>query len=281
MKVLLKTLLPRFQTLHLEYKVDMKPRYGFGHPPHPVLQSIIEKHREEYAALLKKALTYMPYYLGIPDVKSNDNPLAPVWNNGFLPGLDIIMLYTMIASNAPGKYVEIGSGFSTKVVARAKADHRLNTRIISIDPHPRTEIDMLADEVIRKPFEKTDLGFFSKLQRGDIVFVDNSHRIFPNSDSMVFFMEVLPVLAPGVIVHVHDVYLPYDYPQFMCDRYYSEQYGLAFYLMANPEKYKTLMPNYFVSDDASLSSILDPVWRDPLMPAVEHHGGSYWFMIQS
>ena len=191
------------------------------------------------------------------------------------------MLNKKNSSNPQGKYVENGYGFSTKVVASAKADHRLYTRIISIDPHPRTEIDMLADEVIRKPFEKTDLGFFSKLQRGDIVFVDNSHRIFPNSDSMVFFMEVLPVLAPGVIVHVHDVYLPYDYPQFMCDRYYSEQYGLAFYLMANPEKYKTLMPNYFVSEDASLSSILDPVWRDPLMPVVEHHGGSYWFMIQS
>jgi hypothetical protein len=57
--------------------------------------------------------------------------------------------------------------------------------------------------------------------------------------------------SSGVIVHVHDIYLPYDYPQFMCDRFYSEQYGLAAFLLANPDRFLTIMPNYFVSEDRS------------------------------
>jgi predicted O-methyltransferase YrrM len=191
------------------------------------------------------------------------------------------MLYTMVASTAPETYVEIGSGNSTKVVAKAKADHHLPTRIISLDPAPRAEIDQLVDVIIRQPLEASDLALFRSLKSGDIVFVDNSHRIFPNSDATVFFMDVLPYLAPGVIVHVHDVYLPYDYPQLMCDRFYSEQYVLASYILANPDQYMTIMPAYFVSEDNELNQILNPIWEHPDMPSVERHGGSYWLKIIS
>ena len=96
---------------------------------------------------------------------------------------------------------------------------------------------------------------------------------------MVFYMEVLPRLRPGVIVHIHDVYLPYDYPQFMCDRFYSEQYGLAMYLLANPNKYRTVLPNYFISEDAELAKILQPIWSHTNLLNVEQHGGSYWLQI--
>ncbi|HNA64026.1 MAG TPA: hypothetical protein PKZ51_04845, partial [Saprospiraceae bacterium] len=84
----------------------------------------------------------------------------------------------------------------------------------------------MADKIIRHPLENIDFDVVSALNENDILFVDNSHRILPNSDSMVFFLEVLPKLKKGVIVHLHDIYLPYDYPQFMCNRFYSEQYGL-------------------------------------------------------
>lgn len=276
---ILKTFWPRFQTLHLEYPVEMKPRYGYGKPPHELLHSIIDKNRNEYNEWLRKALTFRDQFATIPDITQNKDPFLPSWNNGFLPGLDIVMLYTMIASGAPSTYIEIGSGNSTKVAAKAKKDFGLSTHIISIDPAPRAEIDQLTDRIIRQPFEKTDLGVFASLKSGDIVFVDNSHRIFPNSDATVFFMDVLPFLPEGVIVHIHDVYLPYDYPQQMCDRYYSEQYMLAAFLMANPAKYHTMMPNYFVSEDQQLNKILDPLWHHASLPPVEKHGGSYWIKI--
>ncbi len=256
----IKSLLSRFQTLHLEYPVDMKPRYGYGKPPHALLQTIISQNRTEYDQWLRKALGYLDHLVTIQDQPVLKDSLLPGWNNGFLPGLDIVMLYTIVASTEPETYIEIGSGNSTKVVAKAKADHHLNTRIVSFDPAPRAEIDQLADSIFRVPFEKADLSIFANLKSGDIVFVDNSHRIFPNSDATVFFMDVLPYLKPGVIVHVHDTYLPYDYPQEMCDRYYSEQYALAAFLMANPQRYHTIMPNYFVSEDQQLNQMLNPLW---------------------
>ena len=278
-KSILKSLSSRYQTLHLEYPVEMKPRYGHGNPYHPGLASLIERNRSTYAAWLHQALQEKEFLVRFPAKPLNENPSLPAWNNGFLPGLDITMLYTIVSSTAPATYVEIGSGNSTKVVAKAKADHQLVTKIISIDPAPRAEIDQLADQVIRKPFEATDLSLFASLKSGDIVFVDNSHRIFPNSDATVFFMEVLPMLASGVIVHIHDVYLPADYPQEVCNRYYSEQYALAAFILADPVRYHTIMPCYFVSQDKELSTILDSFWKDSSMPPTEHHGASYWLQI--
>ncbi len=114
---------------------------------------------------------------------------------------------------------------------KAKTEQDLNAEIVSIDPMPLAEIDQLADTVIRKPFENIDFDILDEFHENDILFVDNSQRILPNSDSMVFYLEILPRLKRGVIVPIHDTYLPYDYPQFMCDRFYSEQYGLAMYLL--------------------------------------------------
>ena len=95
-------------------------------------------------------------------------------------------------------------------------------------------------------FDGTNFLFLYGLKASGILFINNSHRVLPNSDVVVLFLEVLPWLAPGVIVHIHDVYLPHDYPKFMCDRGYSEQYFLATFLLANPAKYKTLLTNYFI-----------------------------------
>jgi hypothetical protein len=279
LKSIVKSFLPGYQTLNLEYPVQMKPRYGHGKPPHALLNTIINAEREVYKEWLVRALNCKEHLCSIRDRSNVDNNVDPSWNNGFLPGLDIVMLYTIVTSLHPATYIEVGSGNSTKVVHKAKNDAQLKTRIVSIDPSPRAEIDSISDVVIRTPFEKSDPGYFASLKKGDIVFIDNSHRIFPNSDAMVFFMEFLPVLPAGVVVHLHDIYLPYDYPQNMCDRYYSEQYGLAAFILANPVRYKTIMPNYFVSQDAELSKVLNPFWSNASMPKVERHGGSYWIEI--
>ena len=278
-KFLYKLLHPRYQKLILEYKVDMKPRYGHGKQAHEGLTAIINENRKVYQSILEEALKHKKSIWAINKSDNEQDSYAPSWNNGFLPGLDIIALYTMLAKFKPAKYIEIGSGNSTKVAKKAIEDLDLKTKITSIDPQPRAEIDALADEVIRQPFEHLDLDLASKLGPGDILFIDNSHRILPNSDSMVFFMEVLPKLKKGVIVHIHDIYLPYDYPQFMCDRFYSEQYGLAFYILANPDRYKTILPNYFISEDKSLASKLAPIWEHENLQGVERHGGSYWLEI--
>ena len=279
LKKIYRFLSPKFQTLAMEYKVNFKPRYGHGLPPHKGLYYLINENRAEYAQILRGVLTLADTFYKIKKKGVETNTTKPIWNNGFLPGLDIMVLYTMIGLKNPLKYVEIGSGNSTKVVLKAIDDFRLPTRITSIDPYPRTDIDGLAHISIRKPFENIDFSFIFNLRPNDILFIDNSHRVLPNSDAMVFFMEVLPKLPVGVIVHIHDIYLPYDYPQFMCDRFYSEQYLLAAFIMANPQRYHTLMPNYFVSEDTELSAMLDSVWEHPNLQGVEKHGGSFWLQI--
>lgn len=279
LKSLYRFLSPRFQTLFLEYKVDFKPRYGHGLPPHRLLLDIIESQRATYRFWMEKILGFAPQLQAIKKFSEENDPRQPGWNNQFLPGLDIMALYAIIAETKPKRYVEVGSGNSTKVAYKAIQDHGLSTRITSIDPYPRAEIDALAHEIIRKPFETVDTARLAELEAGDILFIDNSHRMLPNSDATVFFLETLPALKPGVVVHIHDIYLPYDYPQFMCDRFYSEQYGLAIAVMANPTRYQTIFPAYFVSEDAALSGLIAGIWEHANTAGVERHGGSYWLKI--
>ena len=279
LRSLYRFLHPRFQSISLDYKVDMRPRYGHGRPAHPELDTIIGAHRDQYRELIDAALALKEHIWEIQPSMVEKDETKPAWNNGFLPGLDIVGIYAMLTKYRPARYVEVGSGNSTKVAYKARKDQNLEMKITSIDPYPRAEIDALVDEVVRQPFENVDLDFLSDLDEGDVLFIDNSHIILPNSDAMVFFMEVMPRLRKGVIVHVHDVYLPYDYPQFMCDRAYSEQYGLAMYLLANPDKYHTLLPNYYISEDSELSERIAPMWEHPHLKGVETHGGSFWFRI--
>jgi len=279
-KQIYKFLSPKYQKLFLEYKVNFKPRYGHGKPVHQQLFSIINENRNKYHDLINKAIGLKEKIWTIQDSSEESDQAKPTWNNGFLPGLDIVGIYTMITEYKPKKYIEIGSGNSTKVTYKAKKDQNLSTEIISIDPEPRAEIDNLANKIIRQPFEDIEIDIIEQLDENDIFFIDNSHRILPNSDSMVFFLEILPRLKKGVIVHIHDIYLPHDYPQFMCDRFYSEQYGLAMYLLANPEKYQTILPNYFIYNDKELSNLISPIWEHENLKNVEKHGGSFWLRIK-
>jgi hypothetical protein len=278
-KELYKFISTKYQTLHLEYKVNMVPRYGHGLPAHTGLDKIITENEVEYQHLLNAFKVYFGRLQEIP-TESTDASL-PHWNNQFLPGLDIIALYGMLAEKRPNVYIEIGSGNSTKVVRKAIQDQELSTKLMSVDPFPRAEIDHLADEVHRVPVENiTDLQLIvDRLEENDILFIDNSHRVFPNSDATVCFLEILPNLKKGVIVHIHDIYLPFDYPQFMCDRFYNEQYVLAAFILANPKKYTPILPNYYISEKEHLASIICEFWNHQNTENVERHGGSFWLQI--
>lgn len=260
--------------------MDFKQRYGHGKPTHLPLYDLINQRRDTYRELLRDFLSYQSVFETIKDTKVETDINQPAWNNTYLPGLDIVGIYGMLAHFRPAQYVEVKSGHSTKVAARAVREQDLGTQISSIDPHPQAEIDQLAQRVVRQRFGDADFSFLYDLKANDILFIDNSHRVLPNSDAVVFFLEVLPRLAPSVIVHIHDVYLPYDYPQFMCNRGYSKQYFLAAFLLAafllaNPTKYETLLPSYFISAEEELSAILALLWQQPALHGVETHGESY------
>jgi len=96
------------------------------------LYEIIDSNRNQYKDFINQALTYKDEIWQIQDQSKEKDSTKPTWNNGFLPGLDILMIYTFIAELKPKRYIEIGSGNSTKVVNKAKTEKTTNTEIISI-----------------------------------------------------------------------------------------------------------------------------------------------------
>ncbi len=127
----------------------------------------------------------------------------------------------------PARIVEIGSGHSTRFLARAVADERCPTRITAIDPAPRATLDGLPIEVVRATVQDAGSAPFKGLAAGDIVFIDSSHILMPGTDVDLLFNGVLPTLPRGVHVHVHDVYLPDGYPADWAWRGYNEQNAAA------------------------------------------------------
>src|SRR4030065_193158 len=98
-KQIYRFLSPKYQNLFLEYKVNFKPRFGNGLPPHSLLYEIINSNRKVYSDYLEKAMLFSSKIHEIKKSESETNPLNPTWNNSFLPGLDIIGIYTLISVN--------------------------------------------------------------------------------------------------------------------------------------------------------------------------------------
>lgn len=269
-----------YQPIFLDYKVEALPRYGYGKPPHPELACILAANGKKYFQLLSQFLTFSDDMLRIPLRQPNSSP-EPCWINEWLDGLDTFALYGFLATRNPALLLEVGSGFSTKLARRVVRARGLQTRIISIDPRPRAEVDPLCDEVIRQPLEKSDLSVIERLGPGDIFFMDGSHRSFMNSDVTVFFLEILPRLRAGVLVHIHDIFLPLDYrpwwlERFYPHRYWSEQYLLAASLLGGHSGYDVILPNHYVSITPDLAGALDRFWQEPQLADVPRGGSSFW-----
>jgi hypothetical protein len=248
-------------TLGDGYLVDVRSRWGHSVAAHPELRAALEQWRPLYEQSLDELARHRT---ALHDIKHEPNPNAatePCWNNLWFSVLDAASLLGFLLSRRPERYVEIGSGYCTMFARHAIRTGNLKTTIMSIDPKSRAEIDSLCDRVMRLPLELCDLNLFRELEPGDILFFDGSHRIFANSDVTVFFIEVLPRLKPGVLVHVHDIFLPADYPPAWDGRLYSEQYLLAAMLLCAAPPFRVLLPNYFVSTDAALSARVREIFK--------------------
>ena len=102
-----------------------------------------------------------------------------------------------------------------------------------------------------------------------------------NSDATVFFLEVLPQLAGGVLVGVHDVFLPYDYPRDFANRSYSEQYLLAAHLIAGNPALEPALPTFYASRHPELGSLADSVWSDRRLEGIEPGGHAFWLRTRA
>jgi glycosyltransferase involved in cell wall biosynthesis len=165
------------------------------------------------------------------------------YSNGYCGPGDAEALYCMVRHFKPRTIVEVGCGQSTVVahfaIADAKAeDSRYSCRQICYEPFENPWLEDLGVEVKREVIEKSDLSLFRSLCPGDIVFIDSSHALRPMGDVEFEFLHILPNLPKGVIVQVHDIFSPRDYPAQWLNverRFWNEQYLLEAFLSFNHE----------------------------------------------
>lgn len=165
--------------------------------------------------------------------------------------VDAELLYAMVRARKPRLVVELGSGMTTLLIgtaARRNAGDGVATEHVAYDPYPRAQI--LGDapppptRFESKGATDVTLEDFARLRDGDILFVDTTHTVKLGSDVNYVVLDVLPTLAPGVIVHFHDIFLPWEYPRewFESMQYFwAEQYLIQAFLAFN-DKFEVLIP---------------------------------------
>ncbi len=221
----------------------------------------IDFREQEQRSLLRELETYATETLAFPRTGARPGSYA-LDNGNFGPG-DAEVLYSVVRRGKPRRFLEVGSGYSTLVVREAlkrnERDGAPPAEHLCIEPYEMPWLEQTGVRTLRERVEDVPLSEFSKLERGDVLFIDSSHMIRPQGDVVVLYLRVLPVLAPGVLVHIHDIFTPFDYPElWLVDRicFWNEQYLLEALLTDNP-RYRVLIGLHqrFRSDFAELAQV--------------------------
>lgn len=193
--------------------------------------------------------------------------------------------HCMIRNVKPRAVVEIGSGMSSRVITKALAknsseDGRGSDYLI-VDPYPGEAIKeglVRVSELVAKRVELIDFAFWKRLKANDILFIDSGHCVKIGGDVNYLFLEILPRLAPGVIIHIHDINLPYEYPRVYAmsetfRQFWTEQYLLQAFLCFNNEFEILLAMNYLMIDCAGVFRKAFPFYDPEIHPLVS---SSFW-----
>lgn len=158
--------------------------------------------------------------------------------------IDTMIMYAVVRAFRPKRILEIGSGRSTQVLAKALLDIGEGGSITCIDPAPRLSIDDLPVTFHRRVLSEADTELASALGPGDILFIDSSHILQPGTDCDIQQSLMFPALAAGVIVHVHDIFLPFSYPENWQRRNWNEACGIATWIASGG--FEVVFPNHFL-----------------------------------
>lgn len=171
------------------------------------------------------------------------------WDNDMFPPMDAIVYHGLIRSLNPGRIVEIGSGFSTRVALHAIGNG--STKLMSIEPNPTSELLEISDkiELHTKDIKEVDTDLFTGLKENDILFIDTSHVVKLGSEVNHIYLNILPLIKKGVYIHIHDIFLPFEYPADWVSKIgiqWNEQYLVGAMLLNNPI-YELQIANHFLS----------------------------------
>lgn len=201
----------------------------------------------------------------IPEFRTfGEQPNDPCLGRGMFSPLDGTAAYAAVRKFKPRRIVEIGSGASTHFLAKA-AD---GAEIVCIDPAPRQEVAQLPVTLTRRILENSDTELCASLEAGDILFIDSSHIMLPGMDVDIEFNRIFPRLKPGVVVHVHDIFLPFDYPPHWRVRNWNEQNALIGWLFGS---FDIIYPGHYVG--RCHADLIDRAFADFPVPK---NAGSFW-----
>lgn len=223
-----------------------------------------------FAELLERMGAYAGAFVAI----GPDRPPAPRWNQDWFPRLDAAAAYVLVRERRPRRIVEVGSGHSTRFLCRAVTDAALATIVTAIDPAPRAAIDGLGVTIIRSTLQQAGMAPFADLAAGDMLIIDSSHILMPGTDVDILFNHILPALPPGVLVHIHDVFLPDDYPADWEWRGYNEQLGVAALLQGRG--YRLLWSSHYAATRMANAVAASVAGRLLIMPGA--HESSLWLV---
>ncbi|HEY9785397.1 MAG TPA: class I SAM-dependent methyltransferase [Candidatus Obscuribacterales bacterium] len=232
------------------------------------LVGIDMREKQQLELLERFAKRYRSEYEALPR-QPNGVPYQFYFGNGAFETVDAEMLYCFVRDAKPARMIEIGSGCSTYLAAQAvrkNAEEGKNCRLIAIEPYPNPTLQAGfpgLTSLIESPVQNIAMQEFESLTANDILFIDSSHVLKIGSDVQYEFLEILPRLKPGVLIHIHDIFLPKEYPRdwvIKHHRFWSEQYLLQAFLMfngafevvwagsymhlRNPEKLEQYVPSY-------------------------------------
>ena len=194
--------------------------------------------------------------------------------NGMFGGSDALACYCMIRHFEPNLVIEVGSGHSSRLIARAALENG-HTKLVCIEPHPSAALSAGfpgLSRLVPQRVQEVDPTMFGELKANDVLFIDSSHVVCCGSDVNYLFLEVIPHLAKGVLIHVHDVFLPGEYPESWVKeklRFWSEQYLLQAFLAFNGE-FEVLLCNSF------LGQTHQPELKQTFPTSPWWSGGSFW-----
>jgi hypothetical protein len=209
---------------------------------------------DEHMGFLERDLARFVAEFDPPRDPTSD-PTAFFLRNGTYESVDAETLYAMIRYLRPTRVIELGSGRSTQVIAAARAANRadgVESSYQVVDPYPTALTRAISQGAFRlDEISATDVPIdrFAELRQDDVLFVDTTHTVKFLSDVNYVILDVLPVLAPGVVVHFHDVFLPMHYPRPWLEVsrwFWAEQYLLQAFLAFN-SSFETLLPTHALS----------------------------------
>lgn len=162
--------------------------------------------------------------------------------------IDSYVLYSMLRHLQPRRMYEIGSGFSTRVASAALSRNATACSHLCIEPYEMPWLEQTGATIVRKRLEDLPLALFDELEAGDVLFIDSSHTVRPQGDVVREYLQILPRLAPGVVIHVHDVYTPHDvHPYLVVEqrKIWTEQYVMEA-LLSGGGRFEVMLANYWI-----------------------------------